>query len=122
MCQSPARGPCGAAHEGDPGNQVFLIVKGKASAYLRQVNGGDIRLMTFAPGTVFGELAILDQGTRSASIIADEDLFCYVLSDEGFAALSTDTPAAAIKLLANLGRELSGRLRRANRTIYQLEM
>jgi len=89
---------------------------------LRQVNGGDIRLMTFAPGTVFGELAILDQGTRSASIIADEDLFCYVLSDEGFAALSTDTPAAAIKLLANLGRELSGRLRRANRTIYQLEM
>ena len=44
-----------------------------ASAYLRQV-GGDIRLVTFAPGTAFGGLAILDRGARSASVIADDDL------------------------------------------------
>jgi hypothetical protein len=44
-----------------------------------------------------------------------------VLSQESFAALSNDAPAVAIKLLAGLGRELSARLRRANRTIYQLE-
>ena len=37
-----------------------------------------------------------------------------------FRSLTKEHPAIAIKLLTNLGRELSGRLRRANRTIYQL--
>jgi sulfate permease, SulP family len=45
----------------------------------------------------------------------------HALGGKDFAALSTEVPAVAIKLLASLGRELSGRLRRANRTIHQLE-
>jgi hypothetical protein len=44
-----------------------------------------------------------------------------VLSDRDVDALLTECPSAAIKLLANLGRELSGRLRRANQAIRQLE-
>ena len=107
--------------EGDPGKELFIVTKGQASAYLSQANGGDIRLATFAPGTVFGELAILDAGPRSASVVADDDVICYVLSDKQFAALAKDTPAIAIKLLSGLGRELSRRLRRANQTIHQLE-
>jgi MFS superfamily sulfate permease-like transporter/CRP-like cAMP-binding protein len=107
--------------EGDPGKELFIIAKGTASAHLRQPSGGDIRLVTFAPGTVFGELAILDAGARSASVVANTDLVCHVLSEREFAALSARSPAVAIKLLASLGRELSGRLRRANRTIHQLE-
>jgi CRP-like cAMP-binding protein len=38
-----------------------------------------------------------------------------------FRQLSEEHPSIAIKLMTNLGRELSSRLRRANRTIYQLE-
>jgi SulP family sulfate permease len=108
-------------HEGDLGSELFFITKGSASAYIRQPDGGDIRLATFAPGSVFGELAILDAGPRSASVIADSELVTYVLSEKDFAALATQTPAIAIKLLTSLGRELSGRLRRANRTIHLLE-
>jgi MFS superfamily sulfate permease-like transporter/CRP-like cAMP-binding protein len=107
--------------EGDPGEELFFLLRGAASAYLQQKGGADIRLVTFAPGTVFGELAILDAGPRSASIRADSDLHCAVLSRADFAALSQRAPDVAIKLLASLGRELSGRLRRANRTIHQLE-
>jgi MFS superfamily sulfate permease-like transporter len=107
--------------EGDPGQELFIVTKGRVSAYLSQSGGSDIRLVTFAPGTVFGELAILDAGPRSASVIADDDVICYVLSEQEFAALATNAPAVAIKLLAGLGRELSGRLRRANRMIHQLE-
>ena len=51
----------------------------------------------------------------------DAGLACYALSRKGFAALCEDSPAVAIKLLANLGRLLSHRLRDANRTIQQLE-
>ena len=70
--------------------------------------------------TVFGEVALLDQEARSATVEADEDLVCYVLTRSSFEKLTADHSAIAIKLLTNLGRELSGRLRRANRTIYQL--
>jgi SulP family sulfate permease len=107
--------------EGEPGRELFMIVQGTASAYLGLAGGGQVRLATFAPGTIFGELALLDQGTRSATIVADTDLVCYSLSRADFAALSANAPAAAIKLLQGLGRELSGRLRSANRTIHELE-
>jgi sulfate permease, SulP family len=109
-------------HQGDSGTELFIVTKGAASAYIHQPTGRAIRLVTFAPGTVFGELAILDAGPRSASVIADEDFVSYALSQEQFAALSSEAPALAIKLLANLGRELSGRLRRADRMIDELEM
>ena len=69
--------------EGDPGDELFVIAAGSASASLRQPTGGDIRLVTFAPGTVFGELAILDAGPRSATVTTDGELVCYVLSAEG---------------------------------------
>jgi CRP-like cAMP-binding protein len=77
--------------------------------------------VTFAPGTVFGELAILDAGPRSASIVADDIFVAYALSRAQLAALSHESPVVAIKLLINLARELSTRLRRANRMIDQLE-
>ncbi|HEY7942909.1 MAG: SulP family inorganic anion transporter [Burkholderiales bacterium] len=107
--------------EGDSGKELFIITKGTASAYLGQAKGADIRLATFASGTVFGELAILDPGSRSASVVADDELVCYVMSDENFTLLSEEAPGVAIKLLGNLGRALSRRLRQANRTIQQLE-
>jgi len=107
--------------QGESGSALFIITSGTASAYLHQDRGADIRLTTFAPGTVFGELAILDPGPRSATVIADEALVCFALSDEDFVLLSSDAPKIAIKILANLSRALSRRLRQANRTIHQLE-
>jgi CRP-like cAMP-binding protein len=71
---------------------------------------------------VFGELAILDRGPRSASVIADGELVCYGLSSTDYALLAEKSPPAAIQFMAAIGRELSGRLRTANRTIHQLEM
>lgn len=107
--------------EGDAGRELFILTRGHASAYLIQPDGRDLRLATFAPGTVFGELAILDAGPRSASLVADDEVTCYALSETQFAVLAKNVPSVAIKLLSGLGRELSKRLRRANRTIQQLE-
>ncbi len=107
--------------EGDPGDEVLIVTKGAASAYLHLQDGAHIRLATFAPGTVFGELAILDQGPRAASVIADGELVCYGMSRADYAALAEKSPSAAIQFMAAIGRELSGRLRTANRTIHQLE-
>ena len=73
--------------------------------------GRNIRLATFAPGLVFGELAVT----------ADDEVTPWALSGRTFDTLRRDEPDLAIQLLAALGRELGGRLRQANRTIHQLE-
>jgi MFS superfamily sulfate permease-like transporter len=107
--------------QGDPGSALFLVTKGRASVHIRNADGA-IRLVTFVPGTVFGELAILDQGPRAATITADEEMAAFSLGSDAYAALREREPAVAIKLLSALGRELSFRLRSANITIQQLEM
>jgi anti-anti-sigma factor len=108
--------------EGDLGRELFLIARGTASVKLQLAGGARVnRLATFSAGTMFGELALLDPGPRSASVEADQELVCYVVTEELLERLRQEHPAIAIKLMSNLGRELSRRLRRANRTIYQLE-
>jgi CRP-like cAMP-binding protein len=107
--------------EGDAGDEVLIVTKGSASAFLQLPNGANVRLATFAPGAVFGELAVLDRGPRSATVIADEDFVCYSLSRADYTALTGQSPQAAIQFVTAIGRELSGRLRSANRTIHQLE-
>jgi sulfate permease, SulP family len=115
--------PAGAIifRENEVGNEVLFVMRGTASAYL-QLPKTDIRLATFAPGTIFGELAILDEGVRSATVIADRELVCRTLTTSNFAALSARIPEVAIRLLAAIAHELSGRLRTADRTIHQLDM
>jgi sulfate permease, SulP family len=105
---------------GDPGSALYLVTKGRASIHIRH-DDGDIRLVTFAAGAVFGELALLDRGPRSATVTADEDLEGFGLSEASFAVLCREQPDIAIKLLQALGRELSVRIRYANLTIQQLE-
>ncbi len=107
--------------EGDSSAELFIIAHGSASVRIRLSKNRETRLITFSPGTIFGEIALLDQQVRSASVIADGALVCYVLARTEFLELTQRHQPVAIKLLANLARELSGRLRRANRTIHQLE-
>jgi len=106
--------------EGDPANEFFIIAKGSASAHLRPADGRDVRLMSFSQGTVFGELAFLDAGTRSATVTSDSELVCYVLSRKDLASLAERAPAVATKLVSNLAAELGVRLRDANRAIHTL--
>jgi SulP family sulfate permease len=108
--------------EGSVDRDLFLMSRGTASVRVG-MPGQDRqrRLASFSAGTVFGELALLDQRPRSATVTADEEVVCYVLSEEAFHELGRDHPAIAIKLLTNLGRELSGRVRRANAMIFELE-
>jgi anti-anti-sigma factor len=106
--------------EGDPGSHLFMVTRGHASVRLA-TRDSDIRLATFAPGTVFGELAILDHGPRSATVTADDEVTTWALSVGGFHALQSREPGLAIRILSALGRELCGHLRQANMTIHQLE-
>jgi glutaminase len=108
--------------EGDPADSLFLLAQGQVSVCLRLGNRTHRkRLATIAPGVAFGELAIFDGGTRSADVIADRPAICYVLPFAKIDELAARHPEIRTKLLCNIGRELSARLRRADDEIRSLE-
>ena len=63
---------------------------------------------------------MLDGGKRSADVIADEPAVCYVLPIVKLRALASNHPAIETKLIFNICRELSVRLRRADAEIRSL--
>jgi CRP/FNR family transcriptional regulator, cyclic AMP receptor protein len=66
-------------HEHHFGRQAFIIVKGTAV-----VSRGDEVIATVGPGDLIGELALLDNGRRTASVTAIEPVEAYVMSAQEF--------------------------------------
>jgi glutaminase len=108
--------------EGDPADSLYLLAAGLVSVRLRLGDGTrSKRLTTIAPGVAFGDLTLFDGGTRSADVVADEPSVCYVLPIAELDALAVRHPEIRSKLIRNVGRELSARLRRADAEIRSLE-
>ncbi len=107
------RFPAGATlcAEGERAEAMWLLTRGSVSVRVRTAEGGSLRVSSCAPGTAVGEMALLESGTRSASVVADEDLEAYELSRASLEWLSTSRPEAAAKLLRNMAAELARRLR-----------
>lgn len=102
-------------HMGEEGDGFYMLVAGLIEIAL-PVGEGEfpIRLATLAPGTIFGEMALLDGRSRSANAVALEPAVTYFLSNDSFARLNSERPTAAIHILLNIGREMSERLRLAH--------
>ncbi len=96
--------------EGRAGLEFFVIVKGRATAS-RQ----GLWLAEFGPGSFFGELALLDRGTRTATVTADTDISLLVFSRPEFWSLQRSVPSVMDKMAV----ELSRRLRSTNEILDQ---
>ncbi|MEJ2575807.1 MAG: cyclic nucleotide-binding domain-containing protein, partial [Gammaproteobacteria bacterium] len=79
------------------------------------------RIFTYGPGSVIGELALLDRLQRSASAWADSDVVLLSLSPGELEKLKAQRPELAVTLLANLARVVSMKLRRASSELAALE-
>ena len=98
--------------EGDSGDRMWLLAKGSVSVRLALGSGREsIRIASLARGTIIGEMCLIESARRSATIVADEQVVCYELLRDNFEAMLGSHPAIATKLLSNLARELSRRLR-----------
>ena len=95
--------------EGKPGHEFFLIIDGNAS-----VKRGKREIAKLGPGQYFGELALLDRGPRSASVIAKNDMEILVLGQREFAGVIDEVPTLAHKLLTTMAQ----RLREADAKAY----
>ena len=106
-------------HAGDSDDTMHLIRTGTVSVFIA-VDGKPHRLATMGPGTTFGEMALIDNERRSATIVADEQLECLVVSKTDLDALGAAFPNVKTRLYLNLARSLSRRLREAHREIAAL--
>jgi len=92
---------------------MWLLAKGSVSVRLMS-HGKNLRVASLARGTTIGEMSLIEAGRRSATVVADEHVVCFEFSRNQFNELLAKHPLTATKLLNNLARELSRRLRRTS--------
>jgi len=96
---------------GVPGTTFFVIVDGGAKVYRSKVPTGRAAAR-LGPGDFFGELALLDGGPRTATVVADGDSVTLRLSRSAFRSTVAREPTVSLSIMA----ELASRLRRGAAT------
>ncbi|HEV2095733.1 MAG TPA: peptidase domain-containing ABC transporter [Chthoniobacterales bacterium] len=79
-------------HQGDPADAFYLLTSGRVRAVKIQQNGEEIPLGTLRPGESFGEAALFDGGTRSATIRCSTAVEVQRLDRSDFLQLTTEVP------------------------------
>jgi len=100
-------------NQGQGGEGFFIIITGKAEALRERSDGVKVNVNTFGPTDYFGELALLDDGVRTASVIALEPTTCLVLTRWDFLSALRDDVEMSVLIL----QELAKRFRRALDTL-----
>jgi CRP-like cAMP-binding protein len=98
----------------DLGDCMYIVVAGNCRV-VHHSDGRDITLATLKDGDFFGELALVDEGPRSADVEALTDVTLLKLTQGVIGAIAGVFPSAAIKLLIAVGRIMVSRLRSTNR-------
>lgn len=104
-------------YEGQPGNEMYIILKGSVGVYLTNAIGTMTEVSRIMAGDFFGEMSIFDNLPRSASCIALEDSICVSISKKNLTRFFTNCPEMAGKLLENM----SSRIRRLDNELYKTE-
>ncbi len=94
--------------EGDPAAEIFLLVAGRLDVYASAPNGELRRLTTLAPGSSFGESALVEDGRRTALVRAEEPSVCWTLRRADLEAASAAHPGLQHALLRSLLRAALG--------------
>lgn len=118
--------PAGQAvfREGETGRELFVILAGSVRVMgevdlqdRRRIQPGFCDLPT---GTLFGELALFDQGPRSATVLAVEDTELAVIDGERLLRFFEANPEIGYNILKKLMTVMVGRLRSANKKLVSL--
>lgn len=93
--------------QGDSGAGLFIVTKGHVKIVQAQSpDRAEEELGTFGPGSVLGEMALLDDLPRSASVVAIDDVTALLLPVWEFRTTVRSHPEIALKLLSVMSRRL----------------
>jgi CRP-like cAMP-binding protein len=88
--------------EGQPGREFFVLVEGGV-----RVTRRGRKLADLGPGDWFGEIALLTNTPRTATVTATSPIRVLVVTDRSFRQLVERIPSIALKVLASVGERLS---------------
>lgn len=108
--------------EGETGDEMFIVMSGGVEILKRTRAGDDytvVRLL--AEHNVFiGELALIDDDTRSATVRASMDSDFLVIRKKDFVSLGNDYPKIGLTITRAIAKLLAGRLRKTNQDMLTL--
>jgi CRP/FNR family transcriptional regulator, cyclic AMP receptor protein len=94
--------------EGEQANELFVVVRGEA-----EIRSGHRWFETVGPNGIFGEMALIDESARSATVVALTDVSVAPIQEQQFLFMVKNTPIFALRVM----RVLANRLRRQNKAI-----
>jgi CRP/FNR family transcriptional regulator len=106
-------------HEGDQSDSCYIVRSGDLRVTREHTDGRAIALATLGPGDMFGELAMLDGHTRSASVEAVTDSQLLALAAPDMRRLLSANPSITVKIVAELTRRLRETNERVARQSFQ---
>ena len=100
-------------HEGQTGDRLYLLARGAVSIVDEdpEARGKHRRVVTLAPGVIFGESAMIEGGTRSVTAMAENEVVTYSLSRKNLDAIHAVNPDLYRRLVLNMLSHMSGLLR-----------
>src|SRR5207244_657772 len=101
--------------EGETGDELFVLFRGKV-----QVAKGEMAIATLKAGGHFGEMGLVDQARRSASVIALEETSAVSIDRDSLLKLMRRDPVLSVKLVLSFVPVLSERLRNTNEALTGL--
>lgn len=103
--------------EGDPGDALYIIKSGKVNILKRTSAGTDLILATLGKEAVIGDMAVIDDMPRSATVMTVQDTIFYVITKSDFKNLLTNNPEISFQIL----KMMTERLRKTNTSLKELE-
>lgn len=104
-------------YQGDPGAEMFILLAGTVGVYLNNIDGSSVQITKIFKGNFFGEMSLLDEAPRSATIQALEDCMVLVITKKNFQSIVSQQPSFAFRLL----KVLSSRIRHLNQRLIEHE-
>jgi len=98
--------------QGDNGDAMYVISEGQVEINVRDHDGRTYSVLYLGAGQIVGEMALVDEGTRSASVIGiDNETTVYSIPNDRFTALCVADTAIGYIMMRNIAQDLSFKLR-----------
>jgi CRP-like cAMP-binding protein len=103
--------------EGEKGDALYIVKSGKVNIQKRNSSGVESTLVTLGKGALIGDMAIIDEQPRSASVVTVQDTAFLIITKDDFRALLSEAPEISFQIL----RLTTERLRITNTHLKELE-
>lgn len=104
--------------EGEPSQSLYVLLSGRAKVQRSDTEGKEVILAVLGPGECFGEMSLIDDAPRSASVITLESCDFMSINKESFKSMLVSSPEMSMRIMKGLVK----RLREADMKIETLAL